>query len=105
MNDPVLVGWIHRRLLHACVRARQQDQAGVEAVQPGLHRCVLTAVGETWDSSWRGYHSDVMGEAARGRAGGPPSPQRGGENVTDCRLSSGGDGVRFGLLPSSLLPD
>lgn len=29
-------------------------------------------------SSWSGYHSDVMGEAARGWAGGPPGP---GEEV------------------------
>lgn len=70
MNDPVFVGWIQGRLLCACALLNKA-QAGVEAVQPRLHHCVLTEGGETWDSSWSGYHCDVMGEAARGRAGGP----------------------------------
>lgn len=64
----------------------------MEAVQPGLRHCVLaeagTAGGETWDSSWSGYHCDVMGEAARGRAGGPPRPREEVKMslIADCRV-------------------
>lgn len=55
-----------------------------------------------WGSSWTSYHSDVMGEAVKGRPGGPLHP-RGGANVTDCRLLSGGDEecCRLVLHPAS----
>lgn len=94
MNDPVFVGIdTGAATTHVCSRSSTRPGWRGGGPAGGLHHRVLTetgtAAGEPQDSSWSGYHRDVMGEAARGPSGRPYSPPRGGENVTDCRLSSG----------------
>lgn len=77
MNDPVFVdgsrGGCSTRVLALFNKVWRGGSAPSEA--PTLRANYRRQKERCWGSSWTSYHSDVMGEAVKGRAGGPLHPR------------------------------